>query len=134
MNINKVIITGNITHDSELRTSQSGLAILSFSVAVNDRKKNQTTGQWEDYANFINCTIFGNRATAIAQYLTKGTKVAIDGKLQWKQWMKDDEKRSSITVIVNEIELLGSQKINTSRAPQSSECVYPDYSNEETPF
>ena len=74
MNINRVIISGNLTRDPELRSTQSGMAVLSFGVAVNDRYKNQQTGEWEDRPNFVDCTMFGNRANSLAQYLSKGTR------------------------------------------------------------
>ena len=83
MSINRVILTGNLTRDAELRTTQSGLSIATFGIAVNDRTKNSSTGEWEEYANFINCTMFGKRAEAVAQYLTKGTRVGIDGRLHY---------------------------------------------------
>ena len=107
MPINKVVITGNLTRDPELRETRDGLQILSFGVAVNDRRKNQQTGQWEDYANFVDCTMFGNRAASVARFLSKGAKVAIEGKLRWSQWQaKDGSTRSKLTVAVDEIEFL----------------------------
>lgn len=66
MSINKVIVTGNLTRDPELRETGDGLQILSFGVAVNDRRKNQQTQQWEDRPNFVDCTMFGNRAASAA--------------------------------------------------------------------
>ncbi|MCI1260392.1 MAG: single-stranded DNA-binding protein, partial [Atopobiaceae bacterium] len=75
MSINRVNISGNLTRDSELRQTQSGTAILRFGVAVNDRRKNNQTGEWEDYPNFIDCVMWGNRANALANYLKRGTKV-----------------------------------------------------------
>jgi single-stranded DNA-binding protein len=81
MSINRVMISGNLTRDAELRSTTGGTAVLNLGVAVNDRRKNQQTGEWEDYANFIDCVMFGTRADALAQYLQKGTKVAIEGKL-----------------------------------------------------
>ena len=66
MSINRVIISGNLTRDPELRRTQSGMAIMSFGVAVNDRRRNQQTGEWEDYANFVDCTMFGNRAESLS--------------------------------------------------------------------
>ena len=105
MSINKVIVAGNLTRDPELRETGNGLQILSFGVAVNDRRKNQQTGQWEDYANFVDCTMFGNRAASVARFLSKGAKVAIEGKLRWSQWQaKDGTSRSKLTVAVDEIE------------------------------
>ena len=110
MSINKVLITGNLTRDPELRETPSGFQVLNFGVAVNDRKKNQSTGQWEDYANFVDCTMFGNRAASVSRFLGKGSKVAIEGKLRWSQWeAQDGSKRSKLEVIVDEIEFMTSR-------------------------
>ena len=107
MSINKVIVTGNLTRDPELRETGDGLQILSFGVAVNDRRKNQQTQQWEDRPNFVDCVMFGNRAASVARFLSKGAKVAIEGKLRWSQWQaKDGSTRSKLTVAVDEIEFL----------------------------
>ena len=106
MSYNHVGITGNITRDPELRTTQSGWSVLSFTLAVNDRKKNASTGQWEDHANFIPCFISGNeRPLALAPYLTKGTKVTVGGKLRYSRWEKDGKAHSKIEVAVQEVEL-----------------------------
>ena len=109
MSINRVIISGNLTRDPELRRTQSGMAIMSFGVAVNDRRRNQQTGEWEDYANFVDCTMFGNRAESLSNYLSKGTKVAIEGKLRWSQWEREGQKRSKLEVIVDELEFMSSR-------------------------
>lgn len=107
MSINKVLITGNLTRDPELRETPSGFQVLNFGVAVNDRKKSQSTGQWEDYANFVDCTMFGNRAASVARFLAKGSKVAIEGKLRWSQWeTQDGSKRSKLEVVVDELEFM----------------------------
>ena len=106
MSINRVNISGNLTRDPELRQTQGGMSILRFGVAVNDRRKNQQTNEWEDYPNFIDCTLFGKRAESLDGYLSKGAKVAIEGKLRWSQWEHDGQKRSKIEVIVDEIEFM----------------------------
>lgn len=107
MAINKATITGNITRDPELRQTQGGTSVLTIGVAVNDRRKNQQTGEWEDYPNFVDCTVFGNRATGIAPHLQKGMKVAIEGKLNQSRWQADDgTNRSKIEIIVDEIEFM----------------------------
>jgi len=111
MSINRVVISGNLTRDAELRRTQSGMAILNLGVAVNDRRRNNQTGEWEDYANFIDCVLFGARAEAIANYLVKGTKVAIEGKLRWSQWERDGQKRSKIEVVIDEIEFMSSRNV-----------------------
>lgn len=110
MSINHVSITGNLTRDPELRSTAGGTAVLSFGIAVNDYRKNQQTGEWEDYPNFIDCTMFGARAQSVSRFLSKGSKVAIDGKLRWSQWERDGQKRSKIEVIVDEIEFMSRQQ------------------------
>lgn len=109
MSINRVIISGNLTRDPELRRTQSGMAIMSLGVAVNDRRRNNQTGEWEDYANYIDCTMFGTRAESLSNILSKGTKVAIEGKLRWSQWERDGQKRSKIEVIIDEVEIMSSR-------------------------
>ena len=100
-NINRACISGNLTRDAELR---GGGNVLSFSVAVNDRRKNPDTDEWEDVPNFIDCVVFGNRAAKLEQWLTKGTKVFVEGKLRWSQWETDGRKRSKVEVVVSEVE------------------------------
>lgn len=109
MSINRVIISGNLTRDPELRRTQTGMAIMSLGVAVNDRRRNNQTGEWEDYANYIDCTMFGARAESLSNILTKGTKVAIEGKLRWSQWERDGQKRNKIEVIIDEVEIMSSR-------------------------
>ena len=132
MSINKVVLTGNLTRDAELRYSQSGMAISIIGIAVNDRAKNSSTGEWEDYANFINCTLFGKRAEALDPYLKKGQRVAIDGKLHYSSWESDGQKRSKIEVIVDDLELLGSRG-NGGGAPQGNAPAKAAYSAPSTP-
>lgn len=115
MSINRVIISGNLTRDPELRQTASGLPVLGFGVAVNDRRKNQQTGEWEDYPNFVDCTMFGTRAESVAKFLSKGSKVAIEGKLRWSQWERDGQKRSKIEVIIDELEFMSSRNDNASQ-------------------
>ena len=122
MSINRVIISGNLTRDGELRRTQSGMAILALGVAVNDRRRDPQTGEWGDYANFIDCVMFGSRAEGLANYLTKGTKVAIEGKLRWSQWERDGKKRSKIEVIADEIEFMSHE-----RKQQSQSYGQPEY-------
>lgn len=114
MSINRVTITGNLTRDPDLRSTAGGMPVLGFGVAVNDRRKNQQTGEWEDYPNFIDCTMFGARAQSISRFLSKGSKVAIEGKLRWSQWERDGQKRSKIEVIVDEIEFMSARNDNTA--------------------
>ena len=127
MSINRVIISGNLTRDPELRSTASGMPVLGFGVAVNDRRRNQQTGEWEDYPNFIDCTMFGARAESVSRFLSKGSKVAIEGKLRWSQWEREGQKRSKIEVIVDEIEFMTSRNDSGMRsaAPMQSAAPAP---------
>lgn len=137
-NINRVTITGNLVRDAELRSTASGSGVLGFTVAVNDRVKNNQTGQWEDRANYIDCTIFGSRAETLSRLLHKGSKVAIAGKLHWSSWeAKDGSKRSKVEVWPDDVELLtpkqqkdaGTQAVESYFGVQAQE-VY----DEDIPF
>ena len=110
MNINHVIISGNLTRDPELRMTAGGTQVLSFGVAVNDRRRNPQSGEWEDYPNFIDCTMFGNYAESMSRVLAKGMKVTIDGKLRYTAWERDGQKRSKVEVIVSHIEAMSRSK------------------------
>lgn len=131
MSINKVFISGNLTRDCELRATHGGSQVLTFGVAVNDRRRNPQSGEWEDVPNFIDCVVFGNRANALQRFLTKGMKVAIEGKLRWSQWEKDGQKRSKIEVIVDEVEFLAGQQKAESSPQTNGSTNYP--SNGQTP-
>lgn len=129
MSINRVNISGNLGQDPEMRTTAGGTNILSFSVAVNDRRKNPQSGEWEDYTNWVPCIVFGTRAEPLSRFLSKGSKVAVEGKLRWSQW-EDKEtgnKRSKIEVIVDEVEFL-SRKSDDQPAYQAQQPAYqPQY-------
>lgn len=126
MSINKVVISGCLTRDPELRSTQGGMEILALGVAVNDRRKNQQTGEWEDVPNWIDCVMFGNRAKSVSRFLSKGSKVAIEGKLRWSQWERDGQKRSKIEVIVDEIEFMTSRSDGQHAvAPQAAPAPHP---------
>lgn len=123
MGINRVVISGNLTRDPDLRQTASGMEVLGFGVAVNDRRKNAQTGEWEDYPNFVDCTLFGNRAHGIAPYLAKGAKVAIEGKLRWSSWERDGQKRSKLEVIVDEIELMQQRQAAQQPRPGRAQPI-----------
>lgn len=118
MSINRVAISGNLTRDAELRTTQSGMSILDFGVAVNDRRRNQQTGEWEDCPNFVDCTVFGTRAEKLQPYLTKGSKVALEGKLRYSSWESGGQRRSKLGVIVDDLEFMSSRHAGSGHAPQ----------------
>lgn len=119
MSINRAVVSGNLTRDPELRATPGGTQVLGFGIAVNDRRRNQQTGEWEDYPNFIDCTMFGNRAEALSRILRKGMKVAIEGKLRYSSWEDKNGggRRSKVEIIPDEVVLM-SQNPNSQQAPQ----------------
>lgn len=119
MAINRVCISGNLTRDPELRQTAGGSQVLGVGVAVNDRRRNQQTGQWEDVPNFVDCVVFGNRAEALAAILHKGDKVAIDGRLRYSSWeAKDGTRRSKLEVVAEEVELMQRPRQAAQQAHQ----------------
>lgn len=110
MAINRVVIEGNLTRDTDVRDLANGTKVCNFTVAVNEKRKNVETGEWEDAPVFVRCALFGLRAEKLSQYLLKGTKVTIDGKLRYSTWVKDDEKRHELSVIVDQLEFSGGKR------------------------
>ena len=132
MSINRVNVSGNLTRDPELRATRVGTQVLSFGVAVNDRRKNPQTGEWEDYPNFVDCTMFGKRAETVGRYLSKGSKVAIEGKLRYSAWEKDGQRRSKLEIIVEDIEFMA--KRDEGSTAQAEQAADPDFYDEDIPF
>ena len=108
MNINRVVLTGNLTRDPELRATGGGLAICKLGIAVNTRRKN-SEGQWEEKPNFFRVTVFGRQAESCGQYLKKGRPVAIDGRLEWSTWESEGQKRESVDIIADSVQFLGGR-------------------------
>lgn len=106
MSINRVCISGNLTRDPELRSTGSGMAILQLGMAVNDRRKNPQSGEWEDAPNYVDVVVFGQRAESLSRFLSKGSKIIVDGKLRWSQWEDKEtgKKRSKIEVVADDID------------------------------
>lgn len=135
MSINNVTVSGNLTRDAELRHTNSGFSVLGFGVAVNDRMKNQQTGEWEDRPNFIDCTLFGTRAEKLAGFLTKGVKVVVNGKLRQTRWEKDGQKHSKIEVVVDDVEFMSQRKDSGVQAAEQTFGVpMQAYYEENIPF
>ena len=102
--INKVIFTGRLTREPELRSTANGTEVLNIGMAVNDSRRN-AKGEWEDHANFVDCKMFGNRAAKVAPMLSKGMKATIEGKLSYSAWKGDDGRnRSKLEVLVDNID------------------------------
>jgi single-strand DNA-binding protein len=108
-NINRVVLVGNLTRDPELKHTPGGTAVTSLRIAVNGRKKDET-GQWVDKPNYFSVSVFGNQAESCAQYLAKGRPVAVDGRLEWREWQQQDgTKREAVEVVADSVQFLGSR-------------------------
>ena len=134
MSINKVIITGNLTRDASLNALPSGTPVCEFGVAVNERRKNRQTDEWEDVPVFVDCNMFGTRAEKVAQYLVKGLKVTVEGKLRYSSWEKDGQKRSKLEVIAEELEFMSRQDSGQPQQQAQQRNQDPDLYDEDIPF
>jgi single-strand DNA-binding protein len=110
MNINRVVLTGNLTRDPELLATSNGVTVCKLGIAVNTRRKNNSTGDWEEKPNFFRVTVFGRQAESCERYLKKGRPVAIDGRLEWSQYERDGQKRESIDIIADTVQFLGGRE------------------------
>ena len=108
MNVNRVVITGNLTRDPELRSTQSGMSICKMRVAVNTRKK--VNDEWQEVPNFLNVTTFGKQAETCSEYLAKGRPIAVDGHLSWSEWETDVGRREAVEIIGDQVQFLGSRQ------------------------
>jgi single-strand DNA-binding protein len=111
-NINRVIITGNLTRDPEMGTLPgSGTTVCSLRVACNGRRKNNQTGQWEDQPNYFDVTVWGAQGENCGRYLTKGRPVAIDGRLRWREWTSQEgQKRQAVDIVAESVQFLGGRE------------------------
>ena len=113
MNINRVVLTGNLTADPDLRALPSGTSVARLRLAVNTRRKNSASGQWEEKPNYFNVTVWGAQADTCAQYLSKGRPVAIDGRLEWREYTSQDgQTRQAVEVIAETVQFLGGREQN----------------------
>lgn len=121
--MNHCYVSGNLTKDGELRTTQGGTEVLTFGIAVNDRKRDPSSGEWVEVPNFFDCVVFGKSADSLSRLLHKGMKCCIQGKLRWSQWNdKSGQKRSKVEIVVDEVEFLTQRKQNDRQsAPQQNQ-------------
>ena len=109
-NINRVVLVGNLTRDPELRHTPSGMPVCSLRIAVNTRRKDNATGQWTEKPNYFDITVWGNQGESCAQYLSKGRPVAVDGRLEWREWdAQDGTKRQAVEIIADSVQFIGGR-------------------------
>jgi len=109
-NINRVVLVGNLTKDPELRHTPSGTAVCKLRLAVNTRQKDPQ-GNWGDKPNYFDVTVWGGQGENCATYLQKGRPVAVDGRLEWREWEdQNGNKRQAIDIIADSVQFLGSRE------------------------
>ena len=110
MSINRVCISGNLTRDPETRALPNGTAVLQMRMAVNDRRKNPQSGEWEDVPNYFDVVVFGKRAESLSRFLSKGSKIAVDGRLRYREWENQQgDKRSKIEVVADDVDFMSGR-------------------------
>ena len=109
--INSVVIVGNLTRDPELRATPSGTSVCSLRIAVNDRVKDPTSGEWGDKPNYFDVDVFGGQGERCAQYLARGRQVAIAGRLRWREWeTQDGQKRQAVSIVADNVQFIGPRE------------------------
>lgn len=103
--VNQVILMGNLTRDPETRQTPSGQSVTSFSLALNRAYKDQS-GDWQEATDFIDVVAWGPLGERVAQYVTKGRRVLVQGRLQSRAWEQDGQKRSKVEVLANDVTFL----------------------------
>jgi single-strand DNA-binding protein len=107
--VNRVVLVGNLTKDPELRHTPSGMPVCSLRIAVNSRRKDES-GQWVEKPNYFSITVWGQQGENCAQYLSKGRPVAVDGRLDWREYQaQDGTKREAIEIVADSVQFLGSR-------------------------
>lgn len=129
MSLNQASVSGNLGADAELRSTRGGTPVLTFALAVNERVK-QADGTWGDRASWIDCVLFGTRAQALADWLRKGNKVAVQGRLRTSTWERDGVSHKRTEVVVEEVDLMTVRRDKQQGAAQDAPGVY----EEDVPF
>ena len=109
-NLNVVVITGNLTRDPELRSLPSGTSVCELRVAVNTRRKNGATGEWEDRPNYFDVKVWGAQGENCHRFLAKGRPVGVQGRLEWREWeTQEGQKRQAVDIIAESVQFLGGR-------------------------
>ena len=142
-NINRVIIAGNLTRDPELRQLPSGNSLCKLRVAVNTRAKDRDSGQWVDKPNYFDVTVWGAQGESVARFLSKGSGIVVDGRLEWREWEAPEGKRSAVEIIAENTQFMGAREgggfdrasaDDFTPAPARSPQAVPAADDDDIPF
>jgi single-strand DNA-binding protein len=110
-NINRVVLSGNLTKDPELRQLAGGNSVCKLRMAVNTRKKDRDSNQWSDHPNYFDVTVWGAQGENVAKYLQKGSPLLVDGRLEWREWQaQDGTNRQAVEIIAENTQFIGGRE------------------------
>jgi single-strand DNA-binding protein len=122
MNINRVIIIANTTRDVDLKYTPSGTAVANFSIASN--RKYTANGETKEDVSYFDCVVWGKLAELCAEYVKKGDRVGIEGRLQQRRWETDGKKSSKVEIVVENIQFLSNK--GNSQSSDNSDNLFSD--------
>ncbi len=135
VNINRVVLTGNLTRDPEMRALASGTSVCTLRLAVNTRRKDAASGGWTDKPNYFDVTVWGAQAESCARFLAKGRGVAIDGRLEWREFdTREGEKRQVVEIVADHVQFLGGAEDRRSGPAQTSDEPRREDRGDDIPF
>jgi single-strand DNA-binding protein len=127
--LNSVTLVGRLTRDPELRATSGGTSVCSLRLAVNDSVKDQSSGEWKDRAGFFDVDVFGARGETCVKYLVRGSQVAVLGKLRWREWEKDGQKRQAVSVVGDHVQFTSRREETPASVNEGS-----DGADDDIPF
>jgi single-strand DNA-binding protein len=126
--INRVVIVGNLTRDPEMRVTPGGTSVCQLRIAVNERVKDQSTGEWGDRPNYFDVNVFGAQGERCGQWLARGRQVAVEGRLRWSEWERDGQKRQKVDIVADNVQFIGPRE-GGGGAPQRQQAGGPAFND-----
>jgi len=109
VHINRVTLTGNLTRDPELRAAASGSTVCALRMACNTRRKDPSTGEWHERPHYFDVSVWGGQGESCARFLGRGRPVAVDGRLEWREWeAPDGQRRQAVEIVADTVQFLGA--------------------------
>ena len=133
MSLNTCTESGRLGKAAELRYANNGVAVVTFSIAVDERRK-QADGSYQDEANWFQCVMFGKRAEALQPYLAKGTKLSLVGHLRRSTYEHDGQKRSRVEIVVDDVELMNTRREQQTADPAPQAVEAASFYDSDIPF
>jgi single-strand DNA-binding protein len=130
--INRVVLTANLTADPDLRSLPSGARVCNLRVASSTLRKDGASGDWIEKPNYFDVVVWGAQGESCARYLTKGRAIAIDGRLEWREWEADGLKRQAVEIVADSVQFLATGGANATTGTADSGLVAID--DDDIPF